>query len=164
MFYPTRLSIFYQMAKYLCQFDKSFLLSSVLLGATTILFRYAGILKLDWTWVGLGMAGLIGARGWMCYKNKRNKYMVNLSHTIYFKIDRGVVTLLTNRAQDEEFKKPTCSCWVLETGKVYLEGLSLMPDQTMTLQNPSSTESKLGWRRTTDLMTYLSTSKMLWMF
>ena len=93
------------------KFDKSFLASSVLLGATAILFRYAGILsnlKLDWTWVGLGVAGLIGARGWMGYKNKRNKYMVNLSRTIYFKMvsnNRGVVTLLTDRAQDEEFKE-----------------------------------------------------------
>ena len=92
-------------------FDKSFLASSVLLGATAVSLRYAGILsnlKLDWTWIGLGLAGLIGAQGWVGYKNKRNQYLVNLSRTIYFKMvsnNRGVITLLTDRAQDEEFKE-----------------------------------------------------------
>lgn len=93
------------------KFDKSFLASSILIGATAIMFRSAGILsnlKLDWTWIGLGVAALIGARGWVGYKNKRNQYLVNLSRTIYFKMvsnNRGVLTLLTDRAQDEEFKE-----------------------------------------------------------
>lgn len=93
------------------KFDRGFLASSIFIGATAILFRSVGILsnlKLDWTWIGFGVAALIGARGWVGYKNKRNQYLVNLSRTIYFKMvsnNRGVLTLLTDRAQDEEFKE-----------------------------------------------------------
>ena len=93
------------------KFDRGFLASSIFIGVTAILFRSVGILsnlKLDWTWIGLGVAALIGARGWVGYKNKRNQYLVNLSRTIYFKMvsnNRGVLTLLTDRAQDEEFKE-----------------------------------------------------------
>ena len=93
------------------RFDKGFLASSVFLGTvavTTKLFALASNLKLDFALLGLGIAGLIGARGWVGYKNKRNKYLVNLSRTLYFKTvsnNRGVLTLLTDRAQDEEFKE-----------------------------------------------------------
>lgn len=93
------------------KFDRGFLASSIFIGAVAIFFRSVGILgdlKLDLTWVGLGVAALIGARGWVGYKNKRNQYLANLSRTIYFKMvsnNRGVLTLLTDRAQDEEFKE-----------------------------------------------------------
>lgn len=92
-------------------FDKGFLASSMFLGASAIslkLFSVASNLKLDWAWIGLACASLIGARGWIGYKNKRNKYLANISRTLYFKTvsnNRGVLTLLTDRAQDEEFKE-----------------------------------------------------------
>ena len=92
-------------------FDKGFLASSVFLGsivAAAKVIAFAGDYNMDFAWVGLGLAGLIGARGWLGYKNKRNAYLVNLSRTLYFKTvsnNRGVLTLLTDRAQDEEFKE-----------------------------------------------------------
>lgn len=93
------------------RFDKGFLASSMFLGTTVIalkLLAVASNFKLDLAWLGLVLAGLIGARGWIGYKNKRNQYLVNLSKTLYFKTvsnNRGVLTLLTDRAQDEEFKE-----------------------------------------------------------
>lgn len=92
-------------------FDKGFLTSSVFLGSILVaakMLTLASDYQMDYLWVGLGLAGLIGARGWLGYKNKRNSYLVNLSRTLYFKTvsnNRGVLTLLTDRAQDEEFKE-----------------------------------------------------------
>ena len=92
-------------------FDKGFLMSSVFLGTMAIcakLFTIAASLKLDFGLIGLGVAGIVGAKGWVGYKNKRNKYLLNLSRTLYFKTvanNRGVLTLLTDRAEDEEFKE-----------------------------------------------------------
>lgn len=93
------------------RFDKGFLASSIFLGTLAIAMKSFALfsnLKLDLAWFGLGLAALIGARAWVGYKNKRNKYLVNLSRTLYFKTvsnNRGVLTLLTDRAQDEEFKE-----------------------------------------------------------
>ena len=92
-------------------FDKGFLTSSVFLGTVVIAAKTLAVasnFKLDLAWLGLGLAGLIGAKGWIGYKNKRNQYLVNISRTLYFKTvsnNRGVLTLLTDRAQDEEFKE-----------------------------------------------------------
>lgn len=93
------------------KFDKGFLASSAFLGSIVISLKaiaFASDYHMDFAWLGLGLAGLIGARGWIGYKNKRNSYLVNLSRTLYFKTvsnNRGVLTLLTDRAQDEEFKE-----------------------------------------------------------
>lgn len=92
-------------------FDKGFLMSSAFLGTLAIcakVFTIAADLQLDLGLIGLCIAGIIGTRGWVGYKNKRNKYLVNLSRTLYFKTvanNRGVLTLMTDRAEDEEFKE-----------------------------------------------------------
>lgn len=90
-------------------FDKGTLVSSVLLGACLPLVRIVPIvsdLKVHWMWGGV--AALIASRAWISYKNKRNHYLASLATTLYFKTianNRGVLTLLTDRAQDEEFKE-----------------------------------------------------------
>ena len=93
------------------KYDKVFLTSSVVLGSSMIGLKSLPMLasyQLHWTWVGLGLAGLVGARAWAGYRNKRNKYLANLAATLYFKTvanNRGVLTLLADRAVDEEFKE-----------------------------------------------------------
>ena len=93
------------------EYDKWFLAGSVLVGSTMVGVRSLPVLEnyhLNWTWVGLGLAGLTGARAWVGYRNKRNKYLANLAATLYFKTvanNRGVLTLLADRAVDEEFKE-----------------------------------------------------------
>ena len=93
-------------------FDKGFLATSVVLGSITVAMRslpaIADLVKVQWTWLALGLAGAIGARAWIGYKNKRNHYLANLATTLYYKTvanNRGVLTLLADRAQDEEFKE-----------------------------------------------------------
>ena len=92
-------------------FDKRFLGLSVAVGASSVAVRSLPVLTdyvSQWTWIGFGLAVLVGLRAWSGYKNKRNQYLANLSKTLYFKTvsnNRGVLTLLTDRAQDEEFKE-----------------------------------------------------------
>lgn len=92
-------------------FDKSILGSSVVLGGCLPFTRILPVLsdyKIQFIWDGLGLAGLMAGRAWISYKNKRNHYLARLATTLYFKTvanNRGVLTLLTDRAQDEEFKE-----------------------------------------------------------
>lgn len=93
-------------------FDKGFIATSVLLGGGTVAMRslpaIADLVKVQWTWLGVGLAGILATRAWIGYKNKRNQYLANLATTLYFKTvanNRGVLTLLADRAQDEEFKE-----------------------------------------------------------
>lgn len=93
------------------EYDKWFLAGSVVVGSSMVGLRSLPVLAsyhLNWTWVGLGLAALAGARAWAGYRNKRNKYLANLAATLYFKTvanNRGVLTLLADRAVDEEFKE-----------------------------------------------------------
>lgn len=93
------------------KYDKWFLAGSVLVGSSMVGLKSLPTLasyKLHWTWVGLGLAALAGTRAWVGYRNKRNKYLANLAATLYFKTvanNRGVLTLLADRAVDEEFKE-----------------------------------------------------------
>jgi hypothetical protein len=94
------------------EYDKWFLAGSVLVGSSMVGLRSLPVLAsyphLDWTWAGLGLAALAGGRAWVGYRNKRNKYLANLAATLYFKTvanNRGVLTLLADRAVDEEFKE-----------------------------------------------------------
>jgi hypothetical protein len=93
------------------EYDKWFLGGSVLVGSVLVGMRSLPVLEnyhLNWTWVGLGLVALTGTRAWVGYRNKRNKYLANLAATLYFKTvanNRGVLTLLADRAVDEEFKE-----------------------------------------------------------
>ena len=93
------------------KFDKGFLASSAFLGTFAIgvkLYSLALDWKIDFGLLGLTIAALIGVKGWAGYKNKRNKYLLNVSRTLYYNTvsnNRGVLTLLTDRALDEEFKE-----------------------------------------------------------
>ena len=92
-------------------FDKWMLVSGVVVGACLPFTRIVPLLsdfKIQWVWGGVGLASLMAGRAWVSYKNKRNRYLASLATTLYFKVvatNRGVLTLLTDRAQDEEFKE-----------------------------------------------------------
>lgn len=93
------------------KYDKWFIAGSVVMGSSMVGMRSLPILasyNLHWTWVGLGLAALAGTNAWVGYRNKRNKYLANLAATLYFQTvanNRGVLTLLADRAVDEEFKE-----------------------------------------------------------
>ena len=89
-------------------FDKATLVSGVFLGTCLPLLRGMPVLSDQWVLGGVGLAAFMAGRAWFGYKNKRNHYLARLATTLYYKTvanNRGVLTLLTDRAQDEEFKE-----------------------------------------------------------
>jgi hypothetical protein len=65
------------------------------------------ISDMQWSHILFFTSSLVGIRIWFSYRNRRNSYMVSLSRTLYYKSiahNRGVLTLLVDRAVDEEFK------------------------------------------------------------
>ena len=108
-------------------FDKGTLLFSVILGVSLPFVRIMPVFNDNWVWGGLGLAAVIAGRAWISYKSKRNHYLANLATTLYFKTvanNRGVLTLLTDRAQDEEFKEALLAYSFL-----------LCPDKSKTVTN-----------------------------
>ena len=93
------------------KFDQSFLGATIAIGSLTILIKgvtFLADIKVQWTLIVASITGLLGLRGWNSYKNRRTKYMSQLSSTLYFKNianNRGLLTLLVDRAQDESFKE-----------------------------------------------------------
>ena len=74
----------------------------------TKLFSFLADFPLHGAWAVLGVVGVVGARVWVSYKNKRNQYLLNLSKLLYFKTmanNKGALALLSDRAQDEDFKE-----------------------------------------------------------
>lgn len=62
---------------------------------------------MQWSSILFFTSSLVALRIWFSYRNRRNVYMVSLSRTLYYKSiahNRGVLTLLVDRAVDEEFK------------------------------------------------------------
>jgi hypothetical protein len=56
----------------------------------------------------MALFGFFGFQTWMRYSTKRNHYLANHSTFLFYKSvahNRGVLTLLVDRAQDEEFKE-----------------------------------------------------------
>ena len=61
-----------------------------------------------WTLVLTLAAGSVAAASWTSFKNQCCKYMVEHSRTLYFNnlaSNRGLLTLLVDRAEDEMFKQ-----------------------------------------------------------
>lgn len=90
--------------------DKLFLGSSVLLGVATFALRYITMLAdyAAWTSLAAVAAGLVAGRAWLRYRSKRDRYLLNLSNMLYYRSlahNRSVLTLLADRAMEEEFKE-----------------------------------------------------------
>lgn len=83
-------------------------LSCALIGVIAKIVTVLATMNVDFTLIGTAVGGLIAARGWNMYKNKRNRYLVDLSRLLYFKNvanNRGLLALLVDRAEDESFKE-----------------------------------------------------------
>ena len=76
------------------------------LGLAVRSFSYLG--GMQWSYLLFFTSSLVGLRIWLSYRNRRNAYLVSLSRTLYYKSiahNRGVLTLLVDRAVDEQFKQ-----------------------------------------------------------
>ncbi|XP_060553523.1 transmembrane protein 143-like isoform X2 [Ruditapes philippinarum] len=93
------------------KFDKGIIATSMTFAVTGIVAKLVTVLaamNVDWMLVMSGVTGLMAAQSWTLYKNKRNKYLVDLSRLLYFKNvanNRGLLALLVDRAEDESFKE-----------------------------------------------------------
>lgn len=93
---------------------RRFIMASVGVGGLSLLAKSVAMLAqypiVDTVWVAAAVAGVMALNGYNAYFNKRNAYLVNWSSLLYYKNianNRGVLTLLTDRANDEIVKEAT---------------------------------------------------------
>ena len=91
--------------------DRGIITGSLALAGTGLVAKivaYMAHVPMDWTLVVTTVTGLFGFRWWTVYKNRRNAYLLQLSRMLYFKNianNRGLLTLLVDRAEDELYKE-----------------------------------------------------------
>eukprot|EP00057_Strongylocentrotus_purpuratus_P034967 XP_797230.3 PREDICTED: transmembrane protein 143 isoform X2 [Strongylocentrotus purpuratus] len=123
--------------------DQGLLMATASVGSLTLLVKAVTVLadiQLQWTLIVAALTGIIGFRGWNTYKNRRTRYMMQLSKTLYFKNvanNRGLLALVVDRAQDESFKECLLAYTFLLTNR---------PDAVREAANrdPTSLPSLLG--------------------
>ena len=118
--------------------DNVFITSSVVLASLGIVGKFISYLAhvyVQWTLLASGIFGLTAVRTWTVYKNRRNSYMVELNRMLYYKNianNRGLLTLLVDRAEDELFKEALLTYAFLLTNRPSSEGVKTSADQDMT--------------------------------
>ncbi|XP_005095666.1 transmembrane protein 143 [Aplysia californica] len=91
--------------------DKGVLVTSAGIAAFGVLAKAVTVLAsvhVDWMLLLTLVTGSISFRAWSLYKHRRNSYLVDVSRTLYFKNvanNRGLLSLLVDRAEDESFKE-----------------------------------------------------------
>ena len=105
------------------KFDNNIILASAGMASFGILAKIVtSLAKVDmqWSLVFTIVSGLVGFRWWTVYKNRHNEYLLQLSRMLYFKNianNRGLLTLLVDRAEDELFKESLLSYMFLLTNR-----------------------------------------------
>lgn len=93
------------------KFDQGLIATTVGIGALTLLVKAVSVLadvQLKWTLIIASVTGLAAFRFYNSYKNRRVKYLMQLSRTLFYQNvanNRGLLVLLVDRAQDESFKE-----------------------------------------------------------
>ncbi|XP_078697269.1 transmembrane protein 143-like [Branchiostoma floridae x Branchiostoma belcheri] len=93
------------------QFDQAFLYFSVGITSLGMLIKLVTVMasyQVNWSLIVGGVSGLIAARTWSSYKNRHMRYLAELSKTLYYRNianNRGLLTLLVDRAEDESVKE-----------------------------------------------------------
>ena len=91
--------------------DKGVINTSIIIAAVGVVAKVVTILAgihVDWTLLATAVTGLIGIQSWTHYKNKHLAYLNEHSRMMFFKNianNRGLLTLLVDRAEDEVFKE-----------------------------------------------------------
>ncbi len=91
--------------------DAGVINASIAIAALGVLAKVVTILAgihVDWTLLATAATGLIGIQAWTRYKNKHLAYLNEHSRMMFFKNianNRGLLTLLVDRAEDEVFKE-----------------------------------------------------------
>src|SRR6218665_942238 len=91
--------------------DQRLLLVATGVGLGSVLGKIVSTLlniEANWTLVLAGVSAAAAAKVWTSYKNRQQLHLVELSKTLYFKNiinNRGLLTLLMDKAEDEIFKE-----------------------------------------------------------
>lgn len=92
------------------KYDQGIIATTVTIGVLSAGVRFLSSfadMNLSWTSIIGGMTGLLALNSWNAFNNKRNKYLVELSKTFYYKTlgnNRALLALVVDRAEDEVFK------------------------------------------------------------
>ncbi|XP_064641773.1 transmembrane protein 143-like isoform X2 [Lineus longissimus] len=91
--------------------DKSILLGTLAIGVSGIFAKTllipAGFGD-QWTMIISGLCCLVCLRGWTVYKNRKNRYLAELSQMLYFKNianNRSLIAVIVDRAEEEILKE-----------------------------------------------------------
>ena len=90
--------------------DKGLVTATGTVALTSILAKVVTILAhvhIDWMLIVTAVMGAGGVQAWISYKNRHLRYVNDLARMLYFKNianNRGLLTLLVDRAEDELFK------------------------------------------------------------
>lgn len=91
--------------------DRGVITSLASIAAVSVLAKIVTLLAhihVDWMLIFTGVTGGAGVAAWTSYKNRHLSYLNDLCRTLYFKNianNRGLLTLLVDRAEDELFKE-----------------------------------------------------------
>ena len=91
--------------------DRGVINTSITIAAGGVIAKLVTVLAgihVDWTLLATAATGLIGIQSWTHYKNKHLAYLNEHSRMMFFKNianNRGLLTLLVDRAEDEVFKE-----------------------------------------------------------
>jgi hypothetical protein len=91
--------------------DKSILLGTLTVGICGIFTRTMLLpaeLESRWTAILTGLCCLVCLRGWTVYKNRKNRYLAQLSQMLYFKNianNRSLIAVIVDRAEEEILKE-----------------------------------------------------------
>ena len=123
------------------KFDKGVIAASGAIALTGVLAKvvtWLAHMHVEWTLILTGVTGLVGIQAWTTYKNRHLSYVNDHSRMLYFKNianNRGLLTLLVDRAEDEIFK---------ETLLTYTFLLTSRPPSTMDKDSSEHLPAELG--------------------
>ncbi|XP_067936849.1 transmembrane protein 143-like [Watersipora subatra] len=93
------------------KFDRYMIITAIGLTGLAFLSKLVTVLakiSVSWPLVMAGFTSLLGVKGYWAYRSRCNNYMAALNKTLYYKNianNRGLLTLVIDRAQDETFKE-----------------------------------------------------------
>lgn len=93
------------------RFDRYVIVSSCILTSAGLLGKLVTVLAkvhANWTLGFAAVTSVIGLQGYLAYKSRQSRYLAALNKMIYYRNianNRGLITLVVDRAQDESFKE-----------------------------------------------------------
>ena len=122
------------------KFDKYLIMTSAGLTSTALLAKLVTFLaKMSVTWplVCAGVTSLLGVRGYWAYRSRQKNYLTTLNKVLYYKNianNRGLITLVVDRAQDESFKEALLTYTFIQAMNRENSANSLSMDQPSGLE------------------------------